>query len=59
MLEGAFRADSAVIRGQSILLFDDLYRSGATMNAVAKVLSAEGQTATIHALVLTRTRRRR
>ena len=45
VLEGAFRADSAVIRGQSILLFDDLYRSGATMNAVAKVLSAEGQAA--------------
>lgn len=59
VLEGAFRADSAVIRGQSILLFDDLYRSGATMNAVAKVLTASGQAATVHALALTRTRRRR
>ena len=59
VLEGAFRADSAIIKGQSILLFDDLYRSGATMNAVAKVLSSEGQAAAIHALALTRTRRRR
>lgn len=58
VLDGAFKADSAVIRGQSILLFDDLYRSGATMNAVAKVLTAEGQAAAVHALALTRTRRR-
>ena len=59
VLEGAFRVDSTVVRDQSILLFDDLYRSGATMNAVAKVLSAEGQAETVHALALTRTWRRR
>jgi len=58
VLDGAFRADSSVIGGQSILLFDDLYRSGATMNAVAKVLSAEGQAAAVHVLAVTRTRRR-
>ncbi len=58
VLDGAFRADSAAIRGQSILLFDDLYRSGATMNAVANVLSSEGEAAAVHALALTRTRRR-
>jgi predicted amidophosphoribosyltransferase len=59
VLEGAFRADPSLVAGQSILLFDDLYRSGATMNAVAKVLNAEGQAAAVHALALTRTRRRR
>lgn len=59
VLEGAFRADSTVVGGQAILLFDDLYRSGATMNAVAKVLSADGQAAAIHTLALTRTRRHR
>ena len=59
MLEGAFRADSTVLAGQSVLLFDDLYRSGATMNAVAKALSEEGQAASVHALALTRTRRHR
>ncbi|MBZ5563090.1 MAG: ComF family protein [Acidobacteriia bacterium] len=58
VLDGAFGADSAVIGDQSILLFDDLYRSGATMNAVAKVLGAEGKAAAVHALALTRTRRR-
>jgi predicted amidophosphoribosyltransferase len=59
VLEGAFRADSTVVRRQSVLLFDDLYRSGATMNAVAKALSEEGQAAAVHALALTRTRRHR
>jgi predicted amidophosphoribosyltransferase len=58
MLDGALRADSSVVQGRSILLFDDLYRSGATMNAAAKVLTAEGQAAAVHALALTRTRRR-
>ena len=58
VLDGAFRAGSTAIRGQSILLFDDLYRSGATMNAVANVLSSEGEAAAVHALALTRTRRR-
>lgn len=58
VLDGAFRADPSVTGGQSILLFDDLYRSGATMNAVAEVLTAEGQAAAVHALTLTRTRRR-
>jgi predicted amidophosphoribosyltransferase len=56
-LEGAFSADSSVIGGQTVLLFDDLYRSGATMNGVTKVLNAEGR-AEVYALALTRTRRR-
>ena len=59
VLEGAFGADSTVLAGQSVLLFDDLYRSGATMNAVAKALSEEGRAAALHALALTRTRRHR
>ncbi len=59
VLEGVLRADSSLVAGQSILLFDDLYRSGATMNAVAMALSADGQAAAVHALALTRTRRRR
>ena len=59
MLEGAFRADSTVLAGRSVLLVDDLYRSGATMNAVAEALSEEAQAAAVHALALTRTRRHR
>lgn len=59
VLAGAFQADSAMVAGQSVLLFDDLFRSGATMSTVAKVLSAEGQAAVVHALALTHTRRRR
>jgi len=58
VLDGAFSADASLIGGQAVLLFDDLYRSGATMNAVAKVLSEEGQAVAVRALALTRTRRR-
>lgn len=58
VLSGAFSADSSLVRGRAALLFDDLYRSGATMNAVARVLSADGEAAAVHALALTRTRRR-
>lgn len=59
VLDGAFKADSAAVRDQSVLLFDDLYRSGATMNSVAKALTEEGQAAAVYVLALTRTRRRR
>ena len=41
---------------QSILLFDDLYRSGATLNAVTELLYSKGQAARVYALTLTRTR---
>lgn len=41
-----------------ILLFDDLYRSGATMNAITEVLYDEGYADDIYALTITRTRSR-
>ena len=56
VLEGAFSADPALLGGQRVLLFDDLYRSGATMNSVTRVLRSQGQVAEVHALAVTRTR---
>ena len=56
ILEGNFSADPNVVSTQKVLLFDDLYRSGATMNSVARALREIGQAAEIHALALTRTR---
>lgn len=55
-LEDAFRADAEQISGKRILLFDDLFRSGATMNSVAERLIEEGGAKTVYALTLTRTR---
>lgn len=58
LLEGAHTVKASVVRGQKVLLFDDLYRSGATMNAIAAVLYDEGTATDVYALALTRTRSR-
>lgn len=57
VLDGAFAADPSVAGGHSILLFDDLYRSGATMSTVTRALQEQGKAAEVYALVLTRTRK--
>lgn len=40
----------------AVLLIDDLYRSGATLNAVAGALVAQGRVGAVYAFCLTRTR---
>ncbi|PZR04361.1 MAG: hypothetical protein DI536_34430 [Archangium gephyra] len=55
LLADAHAFDSLTVKGKSILLFDDLFRSGATMSVVAEGLRAAGATR-ITALTLTRTR---
>jgi competence protein ComFC len=57
-LNGAFAANPEETRGKRILLFDDLYRSGATLNAVASALKKQGEAASVYALTVTRTRGR-
>lgn len=57
LLAGAFDVSVADVRGRTILLLDDLYRSGATMNAVASALYDQGDAAEVYALAMTRTRR--
>jgi predicted amidophosphoribosyltransferase len=58
LLDGAHRTEASVVKGQRVLLFDDLYRSGATMNAITAALYDEGDAADVYALTLTRTRSR-
>lgn len=55
-LEGAFTVEKAKIQGKSVLLFDDLFRSGATMNTITECLTKDGGAEVIYALTLTRTR---
>ena len=44
------------LRGKKILLIDDLFQSGATMNVVAETLKKQGHADAVYALALTRTR---
>jgi len=56
LLEGVHRVEPAFVSKQKVLLFDDLYRSGATMNAVTSILYDQGGAAEVYALAITRTR---
>ena len=42
ILTGAFTVDVAKTTGKRLLLFDDLYRSGATVNAITRLLLTTG-----------------
>jgi predicted amidophosphoribosyltransferase len=57
ILKGAFEIRGSVVYGRGILLFDDLYRSGATLNAISRLLQQEGKVKNIYVLALTMTRR--
>jgi predicted amidophosphoribosyltransferase len=57
LLEGAFVVNASRVKGHRVSLMDDLYRSGATMNAIAEVLLSSGATA-IFAFAFTQTRSR-
>lgn len=59
LLQDAFAVNEADIAGHSVLLFDDLYRSGATLNAVSKALVEKGKARKVYVLVITRTRSKR
>lgn len=55
-VEGLYHVDPTRTRGRSILLFDDLFRSGTTMNAITDQLLGPGQAAVVRALTITKTR---
>jgi len=59
LLDGLHTVDKAATQGKTILLFDDLYSSGATMNAIATALRDDGLAADVYALTVTRTRSHR
>jgi predicted amidophosphoribosyltransferase len=55
LLDGAFSVDQARISGKGVLLIDDLYRSGATANAITVALMGAGASP-VYFLAATRTR---
>jgi competence protein ComFC len=56
LLRGAYKMAKGSVRGDTILLFDDLYRSGATLNVLTDLLYDVGHAATVYALTVTKTR---
>ena len=59
LLAGLYAADPAHIKGKRVLLFDDVFRSGSTMNAITEVLLESGKAASVHVLTITKTRNNR
>lgn len=57
LVDGLYAVDASHIAGRKVLLFDDLFRSGATMNAITDVLLAQGKAAEVRVMTITRTRR--
>jgi competence protein ComFC len=57
ILKDAYHVVKQQVQGRNILLLDDLYRSGATLNAITMVLKNEGKADKVYALTLTKTRR--
>jgi competence protein ComFC len=58
-LAGLYAVDRHQTRGKAILLFDDLYRSGSTLNAITSLLLDDGSAAQVNVLTITRTRSNR
>jgi competence protein ComFC len=56
LLDGLHEVEKPRVEGRRVLLFDDLFRSGATMNAITSALYDQGQARDVYALTLTRTR---
>jgi len=55
-IEGLYQVDVKQTRGRKILLFDDLFRSGTTMNAITEILLDPGHATVVRALTITKTR---
>lgn len=58
-LTGLHTVDQNAVQGKRVLLFDDLYRSGATMNAITAILLEQGKAIDVCALTITKTRSNR
>ncbi|MCD6492754.1 MAG: ComF family protein [Archaeoglobaceae archaeon] len=59
ILKDAFGIKDLRYRGKKVLLFDDLYRSGATLREITKLLYEKGGVQDVYVLTLTKTRTKR
>lgn len=56
LVKGLYEVDSTHTENKNILLFDDLFRSGTTMNAITDILLNNGRAKTVRAMTITKTR---
>ena len=56
LLSGLHEVDRARLEGRKVLLFDDLFRSGATVNSITAALYDDACVADVFALTVTKTR---
>ena len=56
LLKDAYDVRDQSLKGKTVLIVDDLFRSGATLNALTEVLLNKGQVNKVFVLALTRTR---
>ncbi len=56
LLKNAFEIRNNLLNGTSILLLDDLFRSGATLNTITETLYKQGNVQNVYVLTLTKTR---
>lgn len=59
ILKDAFSIHQNALLGKNILVFDDLYRSGETLNAVCDILKNIGMAKSLYVLTITKTRSKR
>ncbi len=59
LLNGLHEIDTRLVAGRNVLLFDDLYETGATMNTITELLLGAGRAASVRALAITCTRSQR
>lgn len=59
VLTGAFSIQNNSLTGKNVLLFDDLYRSGETLNAVCDIIINQGKAKSVYVLTITKTRSKR
>jgi predicted amidophosphoribosyltransferase len=55
-LQGVFKLKDKSLSGKKVLLFDDLYRSGATLTEITDVLYNTGKVQNVYVLTITKTR---
>jgi predicted amidophosphoribosyltransferase len=56
ILDGSFKINNMKYQGKKVLLFDDLFRSGSTLNEITKELYRNGKVQNVYVVTLTKTR---